>query len=129
MSPAEIASRRPVWVLLSELYLDQEIDDGMLRRIADGLARSPYSVEELQEIEVWEVAPVVFGNLGSVAGAWAGFDEQWIHEKCERRARRRSVGMRLAVMLGFRRRVRSATGAHWPRLRTLVESARSPSRA
>ena len=128
MTAAELAARRPVWYALSRLYLDTELDDGDLRQIAANLAPAPYSVAEIRDIELWEVAPVVYSNVVAVAGAWAGFDEDWIHAECEKRARRRGILLRAMVVLGFRRWVHSITDPEWARLGAMIESARSVAR-
>ncbi|MGH9901020.1 MAG: DUF7079 family protein, partial [Pyrinomonadaceae bacterium] len=77
LSGEEIERRRPVWLAVSDLWLDTELDEADLRRIAGVLADSGYAVEELTRIYLYEVAPVVYLNMFSVAGAWAGFDPQW----------------------------------------------------
>jgi hypothetical protein len=110
--------------MLSELYLDTELDDAGLAPMAAVLARSPYSIDELQRIELWEVAPVVWSNLLSVAGTWSGFDESWIRAACARRARHRSILLRVAVLLGFGRVVRFLTGRYWSRLDRMITAAR-----
>ena len=78
LSEAEIAARRPVWVALSELWLDTELQDRDLSHIARVLHDSGYGREALEAILFDEVAPVVYRNLYSVAGEWAGFDEDWL---------------------------------------------------
>jgi hypothetical protein len=119
--------RLPVWRELAALYLDTEHDDAGLRYIAGVLAASPYSVAELREIELWEVAPVVWSNLIVPAGAWQGFDQRWLAAACARQAGRRSVALRLAVPLGFRRFVRWATNDYWQRLGPMIQRARRES--
>lgn len=122
----DIASERvAAWRLLAELYLDTEHDERALRRLARELARSPYSVPELREIEAWEVAPVVLPNLFAVAGVWDGFDPAWLEAACRRRATRRSLGLRVAGCLGWRRWVRRATASHWRRLEPLIVAERA----
>ena len=54
---SELDHRRPVWSPLSELFLDTTLDSGDLDRLAEALARSPYSLTELDEILLWEVYP------------------------------------------------------------------------
>jgi hypothetical protein len=125
MTPAEIAAREPVWCVLSELYLDTELDDASLAPMAAVLARSPYSIDELHQIELWEVAPVVWSNALSVAGNWTGFDDGWIRAECAMRARRRSLILRAVVFLGFGRFVRSLTGRYWACLDRMIGAARS----
>ena len=38
-------------------------------------------MDELEAIYRYEVAPVVHGNLKSVAGEWAGFGQEWLGER------------------------------------------------
>ena len=76
----DLKRRRPVWSVLSELYLDTELDESDHERICSVLVRSKYSALQLEEILYRELHPVLFGNLLSVAGEWAGFDEQWLEQ-------------------------------------------------
>ena len=75
MTQNEITTRTPVWSAFSDLYLDIPVTDAALRRIADLLSESPYSVTELERILFDEVHPVCRDNLRSVAGNWNGFNE------------------------------------------------------
>lgn len=77
----EVERRRPVWLALSALWLDTELDDGDLRHIADVLRASGYGLPALRDIYLFEVAPVVGGNLHAPAGVWEGFDPDWLHER------------------------------------------------
>jgi hypothetical protein len=81
LSEAELRARLPVWDAIADLWLDTEIDAPMLDRIARALAPSPFSVDALHDIYLYEVAPVVHGNLKIVAGEWAGFGEEWLGER------------------------------------------------
>ena len=54
-----------MWAALSELWLDTELTEDDLQRIAGVMKRSGYSVPQLREIYLFEVAPVVFRNLYS----------------------------------------------------------------
>ena len=51
-------------------------------RLATNIARvcaeSSFTLEELKEILDSEVAPICSRNLLSIAGEWAGFDEEWL---------------------------------------------------
>ncbi|MBI1382652.1 MAG: hypothetical protein GC161_16375 [Planctomycetaceae bacterium] len=86
MTPEEIRVRRPVWSLLSELWLDVELDDRQRELLALELSASAFSVAELRDIHDCEVAPVVSRNLDSVAGEWSGFDPDWLAERCAKAA-------------------------------------------
>jgi hypothetical protein len=80
-----LEDRRPVWLALSELFLDGDV---AARRegIAATLAASPYSLPELQAILVDEVYPSCRGNMFSwPGGEWAGFDDAWLEERILRR--------------------------------------------
>ena len=76
-SPEQLTLRRPVWEALSELYLDTDARPD-LPALARTLAASGLSVPDLQMIWQGEVTPVLHGNLLSVAGVWAGFDQAWL---------------------------------------------------
>lgn len=71
----ELEIRRPIWIALSELYLDTEPDWARVARIC---ARSPFAIPELRRILFDEVHPVVHRNLWSTAGVWDGFDQDWL---------------------------------------------------
>jgi hypothetical protein len=82
--------RQPVWKAFSELFLDTQLEDRDIRRIAGIAADSGYTVEELHDIYLLEVAPAVGRNLRSIAGEWAGFTEEWLYAQCAGRANRRT---------------------------------------
>jgi len=69
----QLAVRRPVWEVLSDLFLDTDVSLSRTWR-ASQLAASPYSIAELELVLVEEVYPICKYNLMSVAGEWAGFD-------------------------------------------------------
>ncbi|MEZ4257125.1 MAG: hypothetical protein R3A78_15660 [Polyangiales bacterium] len=77
----ELERRRSVWNVLSELYLDTELDGRDCARIAAVLAKSGYTVGQLEEILYRELHPVLHANLLSVAGEWAGFDLDWLEAR------------------------------------------------
>ena len=80
-SPDEIKKRIPVWVAMSELFLDRDLTEAECQQIARTLAGSGYSLSELENILAFEVAAVCGPNLGSPAGEWGGFDETWLVER------------------------------------------------
>jgi hypothetical protein len=84
LGPEELLARRPVWEALSDLFLDTDVSLARKWRV-EALAKSPYSVEQLQSILVEEVYPVCKYNLFSIAGEWAGFDPEWLERKILRR--------------------------------------------
>jgi hypothetical protein len=68
LSEAEIARRAPVWTVLSNLFLDTELQEYDFTYIVDQLHDSGYTMIQLQAILKEEVAPVFYSNLGTVAG-------------------------------------------------------------
>ncbi len=85
MSPATSApedsgrddARVEVWYALSDLYLDTDVV-AMYPHIAEVLAKSPYSLDALYEMLMYDVHPALYANLMTVAGEWAGFDRDWL---------------------------------------------------
>jgi hypothetical protein len=69
--------RIPVWRALSELYLDTDVA-ALYPQIADALADSPYALDALHEMLMYDVHPALYPNLMIVAGEWAGFDDDWL---------------------------------------------------
>lgn len=84
MTTEELEARRPVWIALSELFLDTDVRLAYVS-IAETLAASAYSLAELRRILDDEVTPVLQGNLCQVAGEWCGFDEEWLVEQISAR--------------------------------------------
>ena len=84
-SASEIDVRRPLWIALSELYLDTAPD---WDRVAGQCARSPFGIPDLQRILFDDVHPVVHTNLWSVTGGWQGFDEDWLVDAIVSRKRK-----------------------------------------
>jgi hypothetical protein len=81
-APSEdLERRRPIWEALSDLFLDTEIDDKWLRHIAQRLADSDYTIDELKAIFFLEVFPNCYRNLLTPAGKWTGFDVDWLQEQ------------------------------------------------
>ncbi|GEP44814.1 DUF7079 family protein [Brevifollis gellanilyticus] len=121
LDESQIQRRRRVWIALSELWLDTELANEDLERIAKVMAESKLSIEELRQVYLVEVAPVVSLNLLSVAGAWAGFDEEWLCSQIIRNLRDRP--RRTRFWAGFpltRRLMVYATERHWTKLVELV---------
>ena len=82
LRPAELdlERRRPVWLALSDLFLDTDVN--LLREgNARTLAASAYSMDELDTILREEVYPACSFNLAQVAGEWAGFDADWLERR------------------------------------------------
>lgn len=85
-----IDERIPIWMALSNLYLDTELSKKDFNYIASQIIESPYSLEEVKRINKYEVFPILQVNLLNVAGVWDGFDEAWLIEKINKRIENKS---------------------------------------
>ncbi len=78
----EIDHRKPIWLALSEFYLDTELQSSDYDAISKVLKASGLGIGQLKEIDTFEIFPVLRTNLLDVAGVWTGFDEAWLYETC-----------------------------------------------
>jgi hypothetical protein len=116
----DLPARQPVWEALSELFLDTDTSVSRQWR-ADQLAGSPYSLEQLEFILVDEVYPVCKYNLLSVAGEWAGFNQEWLQSKILRR-----LGSRLRFLHGLNLgRLTVPASEEWQATKVAIVAARS----
>ena len=123
LTDAELQRRKPIWTALSGLWLDTELTDDDIKRIAQAGISSGYSIAELNEIYLYEVAPVVSANLLTVGGEWAGFDEDWLHDEARKRAESRSLWLRFWVWTGFGLKLMTyATEDHWKEIISLLQA-------
>ncbi|MDB2705549.1 hypothetical protein N9Y67_03295, partial [Pseudomonadota bacterium] len=86
-------------------------------------ADSIYTIEELKFILNNEVAPAVSENLLSVAGEWAGFDEEWLVNRIINIRVKNSVWLfflRPVRNIGFRKYIRG----HWKNLEPKITERR-----
>ena len=109
--------RIPIWIALSDLYLDTDV---ALSHdcIARTLAASPYSLDDLHEMLMYDVHPALYPNLMSVAGEWAGFDEAWLVERIA--TIRRQPRWRRRISHWFVRDI----GTQWRTLAPMIRAAR-----
>ena len=77
----DLQNRLPVWVAMTDFYLDTELADEAISMIARVCAVSPYSIEELERIMFCEVWPAFVPNLMCVAGEWAGWPDDYVRER------------------------------------------------
>jgi hypothetical protein len=104
LSAADIERRLPVWMAMSEMFLDTELGPVDFVRISMGLRISGYRSSELRDMFFQEVAPVLGRNLLSVAGEWAGWDADDLRTlllpRLQQRRRARSRNWLLSLALG-----------------------------
>lgn len=79
LAATDLDARRPVWLALSDLYLDTEYRS-FVRVGARELARSTYTADELRTILFDEIHPILANNLCVTTGVWERFDQVWLAE-------------------------------------------------
>lgn len=80
-NPDALARRRLLWIALSKLCLDTEIDKAAINYIACTIHEQGFSLEEAEYIAFHEVIPPLYINFFSVAGVWDGFDPAWLETR------------------------------------------------
>ena len=76
--------------------MDTELTSDDFDRISNTFLQSGLELEEIKIIDLFEVFPLLQTNLLSVAGAWAGLDEEWLlSESTKRYKRRKNIFHRL----------------------------------
>ena len=102
---------------MADLFLDTDFKGlDIEARLVERIAASPFSLSELDDIYVWEVAPAFAFNLRSIAGEWG----MWEEGEAERRIRA------ILPLPRWRRACkRLCLGTDWPRWQRLVAKART----
>lgn len=119
ISAKEKARRQPVWIALSEFYLDTELGENELQVITKVFKDNGYTIEELKEINYDEVAPIVSRNLVSTAGEWSGFDEEWLVGKILKRINKGKPRPFFNTI--YRRYIDSMTNRYWRQISEMLK--------
>jgi|GEM_PF-4101667 len=114
---ADLPRRRRAWSVLSDLYLDTEFDDWQYDRMARELDETRYTINQLEAILYVELHPILIGNLFSMAGEWAGFDQASLEQRLLARPRH---DRRLSVLPG-----KWMVSGGWKRLRRRLRALRA----
>lgn len=132
LSADELKSRLPVWLALSDFFVDTEFDARHWSINAAVLAESPYTLPELDRILREEVAPVAAQNIAYgiypvISPVWAGFDAEWLREAITNHLSRNPIP-------GFVERALVWTSMHalraqWEALQREIETLRHPGKA
>lgn len=92
-----IERRLPVWVALSELFIDTELRPMDFDAIARTIRQAGAGRAEALAILKEEVAPVFYPNTLSVAGNWTGWPEADVRRLIVEHLSRRPVRRQVAV--------------------------------
>ncbi len=88
ISEDEMRRRLPVWIALSDLYLDNETQPYEYKHMARVCCASGYAREELRSILFDEVGPVFGHNLLQTAGQWGGWPADVVEGAMRRQVER-----------------------------------------
>jgi len=122
-SSTEIAERKAVWSAFSDLFLDTDVTLNY-HYIIRVCGASKLTMEELEYILKYEVAPVALPNLYCVAGEWAGFDEEWlITEICKLEKREEGFRNRVSNFLS-KLGMNDYTAKHWLAIAPQIQNFR-----
>jgi hypothetical protein len=80
LTDEEIDRRLPVWVALSELFLDTKLGPADWDRIAATIRETGFSPAQAQACLDSEVAPVFSQNMLATAGGWAGWSDEFVRQ-------------------------------------------------
>ena len=84
---------------------------------------SGYTLDPNCETSISMRSLQLFSNLLTVAGEWAGFDEEWLFDRATKRARRRNLILRAFVKIGIRKWLMTyATERHWDTLVRMLDT-------
>lgn len=117
LSDAEIERRMPVWVAMSDLFLDTYPFDWTLRHIAAAVMAADFSEPEAREIFRTEVGPAFAGNLLQVAGEWAMFPEEVV---------RTEILLGRTPSVAERDVIGTVVKRDWPGVRSILTGLRTP---
>ena len=96
-----IQDREPIWTALSVFYLDTELSHQELLAVAKTFKNSEYTLEEIKNINRYEVYPVLYQNVLSMYGIWDGFDKDWLIESIILEAKKSSTIRKITVQLKY----------------------------
>jgi len=96
-----IKDKTPIWIALSEFYLDTELDQTDFKIIAKAIHKSPFSLEEAKQINKYEVFPVLQLNRLIITGEWGGFDKEWLVNRITTSLKRRNVFKRIIYLFYY----------------------------
>ena len=101
LSAGEIERRLPLWIALSDLFLDTEPTRSTYENIARTIIGHGFQPEHAEAIFREDVAPAFWINLLAPAGEWQGWEDGLVRERVIRS--RRSPISRFAAWLFCRR--------------------------
>ncbi len=117
VSEAEFERRLPVWIALSDFFLDT-YSPAFYINTAHIWRKSGFTRDELRVMLVNDMAPRFYSNLAAVAGVWDGFDTAQVELQMRQQTRHHTKidWMHRSHILGYLDKV-------WARLQPYMDAA------
>ncbi len=114
-------TRKQLWIAMSDLWLDQDLEAYQLQSIADVVRESGLDEPELDKIFALELAPFLGANHLTATGVWDGFDRQWVCQQARIRYTRYRWRDRVSAALGI---TTYAARPYWNRVKAMAFGSR-----
>jgi hypothetical protein len=114
---ANTSPKEELWIAMSALWLDNEVNDAALKQIACVVAKSGLSRTELDKVFELELAPSLGANHLSAAGEWTSFDPTWVCEQAQGYENGYRLFPRILAFLGI---TTYAARPYWNRVKELA---------
>lgn len=115
----DLENRKFVWLAMSDLFLDSDVTTSY-DYIARTCAASTYSMDELYKILKNEVTPACAANLMSIAGEWAGFNQQWLEQRISNAISNKNMVGRYFYSFSTNFVIGKNIDAHWAKISTKI---------
>lgn len=102
---------------MSDLWLDQDLEDYQLQYIATVVRQSGLDAKALDEVFALELAPFLGANNLTAVGVWDGFDQQWVCEQAQIRHAKYRWRDRISAALGV---TTYAARPYWNRVKAMA---------
>jgi len=76
-----LATRGPIWFVLSHMFVDTEHQESDYRSFAEKILESKFTPLEIEYILWNEVFPIAGRSFSSAVGVWPSFNENWLQTK------------------------------------------------
>jgi hypothetical protein len=126
LAPEDIERRLPLWVALSDLFLDTEMGRLWYPSIVKAIRNGGFTVAEAKQILIEEVGPVFAPNLLSVAGEWAGFPDDFVRDRVSAYLNRAGWRPRRQLVTG--RMIDTVVKECWPEVERAFSQDSAPDR-
>jgi DNA-binding transcriptional MerR regulator len=117
LSATDLNKRLPVWVQLTALFTDNELDETEKLQLAKQLQNSGFSLLEIEAILRDEVLPAFASNLSSAAGNWTGWSAEEVRQRVEKQLEH---GVANSMQWWRKRRLKSLVGDDWHQVKELL---------